>query len=83
MLLPLSDLFNLVAELGGEIKFPDDDPCTVKLTPHSAPTKIYSIDINNGIIYVNETVILDKPNNIVNSLIQRCKYELVRRRKQG
>lgn len=81
MLLPLSDLFDLVMQLGGEIKF--TDPCIVKLTPHSAPTKIYSIDISGGIIYINETVILHNPNNIVNSLIQRCKYELVRRRKQG
>lgn len=80
MLLPLSDLHALVSDMGGEVKF--DTPCTVKLTPHSAPTKIHSIEINNGYIYVNETVVLDKPSNIVNTLIQRLrllKHESIQR----
>lgn len=75
MLLPLNDLVLLLKEFKNEIGF--RHPVIIKMSPHTWPVKIYSVVLENGIIYYLDQKFnkheIKEPSEIVNTLIQRLK----------
>lgn len=81
MLIPLETLKTLLNDFDGSFEF--EKPCIVKLTPHSAPTKIHSIKLVGSKIYVNGHVLIEESSPITNTLIQRLKHESFQRTKRN
>lgn len=71
MLIPLKEIIDLICFFGGSYEF--NDPCVVKYTPHSAPTKIYRVEYKEGKILLNDSVEINEPSRITNTIIQRLK----------
>lgn len=74
MLLPLNNLVSLLSDFGGSVEF--KTPCTIKMSPHSYPVKVFSLEMKDGDICAKtetQEIKLEKPSEIANTLIQRLK----------